>query len=242
MKSSFFSTLILFIVFLTSCAPTTTPATPMSDSAKNIRFLALGDSYTIGESVDEMERWPLQLAEQMKATTGFAAQYRGVDVDFVARTGWTTNELWNTIRQNPPQGPYDLVSLLVGVNDQYRGGSAERYRQDFRFLLGKAIRYAGGDPKRVLVLSIPDWGVTPYAVNDPRPAAQISAEIDAFNAVNKDEAQKTGVHYVDVTPISRQSTNDLTLLAPDGLHPSGKMYAAWAGLTLPEALAALGIK
>ena len=242
MKSLLFLTLIVLAVFQTGCTPTTLPSTPMPDSAKNIRFLALGDSYTIGESVGEAERWPLQLADLIKASPGFAGQYHRVDVDFVARTGWTTNELWNTIRQSPPQGPYDLVSLLVGVNDEYRGGSAEQYRQDFRFLLGKAISYAGGDPKRVLGLSIPDWGVTPYAVNDPRPAAQISAEIDAFNAVNKDEAQKAGVHYVDVTPVSRQSINDLTLLAPDGLHPSGKMYAAWAGLSLPEALAALGIK
>lgn len=237
MKYPILATLILLTFFLTGCSPAPSP-TPMPDSVKPIRFLALGDSYTIGESVSTAERWPEQLSEQIKV----AAPGKDVQIDMIARTGWTTNELWNAIRQSPPQGPYDLVSLLVGVNDEYRGGSAQQYREDFRFLLGKAIGYAGGDPQRVLVLSIPDWGVTPFAQNDPRPAAQISAEIDAFNAINKDEAQSAGVHYVDVTPISRQAPSDRDLIAFDGLHPSGKMYAAWASLSLPEALAALGIK
>ena len=227
MKYWHFVPLLLLTVSLAACAPTSQP-TPMPDTAKTIRFLALGDSYTIGESVGPSERWPVQLAMLLKE--------KGVNtqLDMIARTGWTTNELWSAIRQSPPQGTYDLVSLLVGVNDEYRGGSAEQYRQDFRFLLGKAIHYAGDDPQRVIVLSIPDWGVTPYAQNDPRPAAQISAEIDAFNAVNKDEAQKAGVRYVDITPISREAPKDPALIAPDGLHPSGKMYAAWAALALPE--------
>ena len=227
--------LLLLTIFLAACAPTPSP-TPMPDSAKNIRFLALGDSYTIGESVGQDERWPVQLAALMKPSLA----PKEIQLDIIARTGWTTTELWSAIRQSPPQGSYDLVSLLIGVNDEYRGGSTQQYRQDFNFLLGKAIHYAGGDPKHVIVLSIPDWGVTPYAQNDPRPAAQISAEIDAFNAINKDESQKAGVHYVDVTPISRQAPTNPALIAPDGLHPSGKMYAAWAALALPEALAALG--
>ena len=221
---------LLLLLFLTACAPTTPQPTLMPDPTKTIRFLALGDSYTIGESVGPSERWPVQLAALLKE--------KGVttELDMIARTGWTTNELWSAIRQSPPQGPYDLVSLLVGVNDEYRGGNAEQYRQDFRFLLGKAISYAGDDPKRVIVLSIPDWGVTPYAQNDARSAAQISAEIDAFNAVNKDEAQKAGVRYVDATPISREAPKDPALIAPDGLHPSGKMYAVWAALALPEVI------
>jgi lysophospholipase L1-like esterase len=211
----------------------------MSDSTNPpIRFLALGDSYTFGQSVSTADRWSVQLSEQIKV----AAPGKDVQLDIIAGNGWTTNELWNAIRYSQPQGPYDLVALLVGVNDQYRGGSAQQYREDFHFLLGKVIGYAGGDPQRVLVLSIPDWGVTPFAQNDPRPAAQISAEIDAFNAINKEEAQSAGVHYVDVTPISRQALSDRDLTAFDGLHPSGKMYAAWASLALPEALAALGIK
>lgn len=235
MKPLRFAILItLIFFFLTGCAPAISP-TPMSDSPKTIRFLALGDSYTIGQSVPQAERWPVQLSKLLTQ--------RGIEVDLsvIARTGWTTYELWDGIQQGPPQGTYELVSLLIGVNDEYRGGTVTQYRQDFRFLLGKAIGYAGGDPKHVMVLSIPDWGVTPYAQNDPRPAAQISAEIDAFNAVNKDESQKAGVHYVDVTPISRQAPDDRALIADDGLHPSGKMYATWATLALPEALSALGI-
>jgi lysophospholipase L1-like esterase len=234
MKIFFSVILILLALFMTGCALTPSP-TPMPDSSKTIRFLALGDSYTIGQSVPEPERWPVQLAAQLKQ--------RGekVDLTIIARTGWTVRELWQGIQYDPPQGTYDLVSLLIGVNDQYRGGSVTRYREDFRFLLEKAIGYAGGEPKRVVVLSIPDWGATPYAQNDSRSATQIAAEIDAFNAVNKDETQKTGARYVDVTPVSRQTPADPALIADDGLHPSGKMYAAWADLALPEALAVLGI-
>lgn len=209
---------------------------PKPDATKTFRFLALGDSYTIGESVSTSERWPVQLAARLTE--------KGIntELNMIARTGWTTIELWNAIRQNPPQGTYDLVTLLIGVNDEYRGGSTAQYRQDFRFLLGKAIHYAANDPRHVIVLSIPDWGVTPYAKTDTRPATQISAEIDAFNAINKDEAQKAGVRYVDGTPISRQAPKDRTLIAADGLHPSGKMYATWVALTLPEALAVLEMK
>ncbi len=240
MKPSRFTISITLILFLAGCAPALT-STPMPDSPKTIRFLALGDSYTIGRSVSDAERWPVQLINLIKTSPHFAQQNGEIEGEIIARTGWTTNELWRAIQQNPPQGTYELVSLLVGVNDQYRGGDSERYREDFRFLLGKAIGYAGGDPQHVIVLSIPDWGATPYARNDSRPVAQISAEINAFNAVNKDEAQKAGVRYVDVTPISRNAPADPALIAPDRLHPSGKMYAAWAALVLPEALAALGI-
>lgn len=233
MKSTLFALLMLFVLFLVACTSTTS-STPMPNF-KTIRYLALGDSYTIGESVPEAERWPLQLANQLKQ---HGIQ---VEVKIIARTGWTIRELWQGIQADPPQGTYDLVSLLIGVNDEYRGGSVERYRDDFRFLLNKGIHYAGGDGQRVIVLSIPDWSVTPYAQNDPRSTAQIAAEIDAFNVANRDEAQKAGVHYLDVTPSSRQAASDLALIAGDGLHPSGKMYAVWATLALSDALAALGI-
>jgi lysophospholipase L1-like esterase len=213
------------------------PATPMPTPAVHppIRLLALGDSYTIGESVDAASRWPVQLAALLEA------RGRAVDLRIIARTGWTTGELWQAIRQDPPAGTYDLVTLLIGVNDEYRGGSPEQYRQDFRFLLGKAIGYAGGQPDHVVVVSIPDWGVTPYAQNDPRPPAQIAGEIDAFNAVNRDEAARAGARYVDVTPFSRTAPADPALLAGDGLHPSAKMYAGWVRLSLPATLSALAI-
>ena len=135
------------------------------------------------------------------------------------------------------KGYYDLVSLLIGVNNQYRGYDINEYREQFRFLLSKSIEYAGNDSNRVIVLSIPDWGVTPFASGRDR--EQIAKEIDAFNLVSREESEKAGVRFVDVTPISREAINDLSLIASDGLHPSGKMYSEWAKLALPEALKVL---
>ena len=194
----------------------------------SVRYLALGDSYTIGESVNEAERFPNQLAA-MLANEGLPAE-----VTIIARTGWTTNELWQGIQSTTIEPPYDLVSLLIGVNNQYRGYDINEYREEFKFLLGKAIEYAGGDVKRVIVFSIPDWGVTPFAAG--RDTKKIADEIDAFNQVNLDESQKAGAHYVDVTPVSRQAVDNEALIASDGLHPSGSMYAQWAELALPIAL------
>ncbi len=130
-----------------------------------------------------------------------------------------------------PQGAYDLVALLIGVNNQYRGRDLQNYRAEFAALLKRAMACAGNRAARVIVLSIPDWGVTPFAGGRVR--AQIASEIDAFNAVNREETARAGAQYVDVTPISRQAATDAALIASDGLHPSGKMYAAWARLALP---------
>lgn len=199
-----------------------------------VRFLALGDSYTIGESVPEGERWPIQLSG-MLAEKGFAA-----DVTIIARTGWTTAELWQGIQDNPPSGTYDLVSLLVGVNNQYRGYDQTEYREQFRFLLSRSIEYAAGKSNHVAVLSIPDWGVTPYAAGRDR--AGIADEIDAYNSINREETLSIGANYLDITPASREAVDDPSLIAVDGLHPSGKMYAAWAGQTLPIALDILNKK
>lgn len=190
-----------------------------------IRYLALGDSYTIGESVPAEERWSNQLVKLL------AAEGVQMDVTIIARTGWTVDELWEGIQINPPKGTYNLVTLLIGVNDQYRGYSVNEYREDFRFILGKAIEYAGGDPAKVIVLSIPDWGVTPFAADRDR--QQITKQIDQFNLVNHEESQKAGVRYVDITPASRKAVSDLTLIASDGLHPSGEMYALWAQEVFP---------
>ncbi len=195
------------------------------------RYLALGDSYTIGESVPANERWSYQLVKLL------AEEGIQTEVTIIARTGWTVKELWAGIQANLPGETYDLVTLLIGVNDQYRGYPVDGYRADFRFMLGKAIEYAGGDPQKVVVLSIPDWGITPFAADRNR--EQIAQEIDAFNAVNRDESEKAGVHYVDVTPASRNAENDTTWIAADGLHPSGKMYAEWAEKVLPVALEVL---
>ena len=197
----------------------------------SLRYLALGDSYTIGESVPEPERFPNQLAALL------AKEEYSVDVTIIARTGWTTDELWQGIQAETVAPPYDLVSLLIGVNNQYRGRDIEEYREGFKFLLNKAIEYAGGDVNRVIVFSIPDWGVTPFARG--RDAQKIAAEIDAFNQINFEETQNAGAHYVDVTPVSRQAATNPALVAADGLHPSGEMYAEWAASALPIALTIL---
>ena len=194
---------------------------------RTIRYLALGDSYTIGESVSEGERWPDQLAELLRVD-GIA-----VEVTVIARTGWTTDELWQGIQARGVAPPYDLVSLLIGVNNQYRGSDIAEYREQFVFLLNKAIEYAGGEPNRVIVLSIPDWGVTPFAGS--RDSKQIAVEINRFNAVKREETEKSGAHYIDITPISRKAVTHPELIAGDGLHPSGEMYAEWAKLVLPVA-------
>ncbi len=190
------------------------------------RYLALGDSYTIGESVHEHERFPVQLVEQLRA--------RGVsiaDAAIIARTGWTTDELWNALDLREPQGTYELVTLLIGVNNQYRGRSAEAYRPEFVKLLQRAIAYAGNDASRVVVVSIPDWGVTPFG----RDRKNVGGEIDAFNAVNRAESLRLGAHYVDITPGSREALHDAALIANDGLHPSEKMYTRWVELITPIA-------
>ena len=189
------------------------------------RYLALGDSYTIGESVSVEDRWPNQLARLLEA--------EGVqtDVTIIARTGWTVDELWQGIQADLPEGKYDLVTLLIGVNNQYRGYALHGYQEDFRFMLGKAIESVGGNPDHVVVLSIPDWGFTPFAAG--RDTKLISQQIDEFNSVNLEETRFAGAHYVDVTDISRHAADEPALIAADGLHPSGKMYAMWAEKALP---------
>lgn len=191
----------------------------------SFRYLALGDSYTIGESVSAEERWPNQLAKLLET------DHIQADVTIIARTGWTTSELWQGIQASEIRLPYDLVSLLIGVNNQYRGYDINEYRDQFDFLLKKSIEYAGGDANHVVVLAIPDWGVTPFASSRDRD--QIAKNIDEFNLVNRELSDRADVHYVDITPISRGVVNDTALIALDGLHPSAKMYALWAEKTLP---------
>jgi lysophospholipase L1-like esterase len=203
----------------------------------SFRFLALGDSYTIGERVAENECWPNQLAELIKSSLQFRETEGGAKVTILARTGWTTAELWQGIQTAKLEPPYDLVSLLIGVNNQYRDLALDDYRSEFANLVAQSVKFAGANPQRVIVLSIPDWSVTPFA--EGRDRAQIAAEIDAFNAVNREQSARVGVCYVDVTPVSRLAISDPSLLAPDGLHPSGRMYSQWTDLALPEAQAAL---
>ncbi len=223
---------LVFLSFLIGCHTSSPSGKNMESSTPNkqlgYRFLALGDSYTIGESVEYDGRWPVQLASLLRSD--------GIPVDdplIIATTGWTTDELNKGIDNAKPEGTYDLVSLLIGVNNQYRGRSAEEYREELKALLQRAITFAGGRTAHVIVLSIPDWGVTPFAVDRDR--AKIAREIDQFNAINKEEALKSGSYYVDVTPVSRRAIVDPALVASDGLHPSAKMYAEWTKLVFPIA-------
>lgn len=200
------------------------------------RFLALGDSYTIGEAVAEDQRWPVQLVRLLRR--------RGVaiaDPEIVATTGWTTAELEAGIDAAAPEGPYALVSLLIGVNDQYRGHSVESLAAGFERLLRRAIDFAGGEPGRVLVLSIPDWGVTPFADGDARGRRAIAEAIDACNAAERELAVAAGARWVSTEAASRRAADDPALTAQDGLHPSGLLYAEWAELALPAAMAGLGV-
>ena len=189
------------------------------------RLLALGDSYTIGEGVAPAERWPEQLAAAL------AAEGIAVDVEVVARTGWTVADLDAGIDAADLQGPFDLVTLLIGVNDQYRGGYPDDYHLEFDAVLRRAIEFAEGDPGRVIVVSIPDWGVTPFAA--ARVEEGVSGVIDAFNRAAREEAVAAGAAWVDVTGISR--SQEPGLLADDDLHPSGEQYRRWAEMILPVA-------
>ncbi len=220
------------LLVITACTSTPEDAVTTTDrSPSATRFLALGDSYTIGQSVDPDERWPVHLARQLE-NSGISF----VDVQIVARTGWTTSELVEGIDGADPAGPFDLVTLLIGVNNQFRGLELDQYRAEFEGLVDRAIGFAGGDPSRVIVVSIPDWGVTPFAAGYS--ADIIATEIDAFNSVGEEEAIRVGAHWVDITAVSR--SDEPGLVAGDGLHPSGAQYQAWVDLILPVALQALG--
>ena len=196
-----------------------------------LSYLALGDSYTIGEGADERERWPVQLAKTMRDRGTHLAEPR-----IIARTGWTCEELLTAIEDSAVPGPWDLVTLLAGVNDQYRGYGPRRYRGDFAELLDRVAGFAKL-PKRLVVLSIPDWGVTPFA--EGRDRAAIGKELDSFNRIAADLATTAGAAFVDITPLTRLAATDGTLLVSDGLHPSGIMYRMWVERVLPVAARAL---
>ena len=198
------------------------------------RFLALGDSYTIGEGVGADGRWPNQLVAALRRDAVAIDEPR-----IVAQTGWTTDELAAAIDASALQPPYDLVTLLIGVNNQYRGREVENYRDEFRALLARAIALAGHRPQRVVVVSIPDWGVTRFGRESGRDPAQIARELDEYNAANARIAAELGVRYADVAPAARAGGADPDQLAADGLHPSAAMYRRWLDAVLPAARMAL---
>ncbi|HET9423761.1 MAG TPA: SGNH/GDSL hydrolase family protein [Gemmatimonadaceae bacterium] len=199
----------------------------------SLSFLALGDSYTIGEGVDEQDRWPVQLARALRDA--------GRDIEdprIIARTGWTTDELMEAIDASGVTGDWDLVTLLAGVNDQYRGYEPDRYQESFSAMVGCALGFAKL-PERLLVLSIPDWGITPFAEGRDRQA--IGKQIDIFNSIAADLAFGVGSQFVNITPLTRLSATQPGLLVSDGLHPSGEAYRMWVGKVLPVAARALDV-
>ncbi len=190
-------------------------------SMKTYTYLALGDSYTIGEQVPFADNYPNQAVQLLRK--------KGVDFhapEIVARTGWTTDELQFGINNRLFRSSYDFVTLLIGVNNQYRGRTVEEYEEQFTVLLEQALAFAGNRKERVAVLSIPDWGITPFAAT--REGGKIAEEIDRFNEVNQRVSTAAGIHYIYITGLTREAAQDASLLAPDGLHPSGKEYQRWA--------------
>ena len=195
-----------------------------------MRILALGDSYTIGEGVAADDRWPNQLVRMLRA--------RGTDVadpEIVARTAWTTDELLDAIDEAQPKGPYDIVLLLIGVNDQYRSRPVSSFATEFKKLLRRAKGFAGNEAKRVLAVSIPDWGATPYA--NGRDRDRIGREVQAYNDAGRDLAVAAHIQWVDITTMTREMLTNAQLVAEDGLHPSGEMYKRWAEHLVPIVLA-----
>lgn len=237
-----FAISILILLLVNSCKKAdvkiyTMPSPPIvippADTGTAKTYLALGDSYTIGQSVPVADRFSVQAATSLTAGgTKFSAP------EIIAQTGWTTANLLNTLAAAPPaKTTYDIVTLLIGVNNQYQHRTQQEYTDQFSILLNKAIAYAGNNNKRVIVLSIPDYGVTPYAAGSNR--AEIAKDIDAFNLINKNITTQAGVTYLDITGYSRLAANDASLTASDGLHPSGIEYKVWADALVPLVMAAL---
>jgi lysophospholipase L1-like esterase len=208
----------IVIVFIFSSANTQYSSL---NSKEKMKLLCLGDSYTIGESVLLQENFPYQTVQILRNT---GHDFNAPEI--IAKTGWTTDELQSAINSHKFLPKYDFVTLLIGVNNQYRGRSVEDYKPEFESLLKRAIQFAGNDTNHVFVLSIPDWGATPFA--EGRDRKQIAKEIDDYNAANKAIAEKYKVQYIDITPGTREVANDPSLVATDGLHPSAKDYNRWA--------------
>ncbi|MEO9173457.1 MAG: SGNH/GDSL hydrolase family protein [Mucilaginibacter sp.] len=215
---------------------TNTPTKPDTIvKVDSLSYIALGDSYTIGQSVPLTDSYPYQVTGLLK-NDGLPVSVPKI----IAITGWTTDNLIAAINQRGLIGKkYDFVTLLIGVNDQYQGLSQANYKTKFAQVLNTAITFAKGDTSRVFVLSIPDYGVTPFANGND---AVIGPLIDQFNAINKKISLAAGVHYLDITGISRNAAMDASLVAPDGLHPSSKMYTEWVNLLEPMVKARLKMK
>ena len=187
------------------------------------KYLALGDSYTIGEAVDVKQKWPVQLLDKLSKVNSEINE-----LEIIAQTGWTAQQLITATAESTLEPPYGLISLLIGVNNQFQGQLAENFRPSFIELIDRAVILSGNIKERVFVLSIPDWGATPFANSLQR--SEITKQINEFNSIIKYEAEQRNVKFYNITDISRNALNDLSLIANDNLHPSGKMYAQWVSL------------
>lgn len=220
---------LFLLSFLFSCKKdkvTSEPYNPIPVPAKTFTYLALGDSYTIGQAVAEYDRFPRQTVTLLKQQGK-----RIADPVYIAQTGWTTSNLRSAINnQNPPT--YDLVSLLIGVNDQYQRIDTTTYGINFTQLLERAILLAGGSRAHVFVVSIPDYSITPFV--HPLDKARVSMEVDRFNAINRRITNAYNVSYTDITPSSREGATNPALIAPDNLHPSELEYRKWATMLAPK--------
>ena len=222
MKKSLF--LLLLLVFLSGCSST---SGVVNSNDADFSYLALGDSYTIGESVPADQRWPVQLAERLR-TRG----YKMAAPKIIAKTGWTTGNLLDAMETElDVQRDFDLVSILIGVNNQYQNKSISEYETDLNELFRKAINHSRTREKGVFAVSIPDYGATPFGEEN---AERIGREIDEFNAVFRKVAEAYNVSFYNITPVSREAKNNPELIAEDGLHPSGLMYRYWVDLILDE--------
>lgn len=217
---------LLSLVLLFACGSKSTDETVSIEPIveKPMKYLALGDSYTIGEGVSEELRYPNQVVEKINKE----GNQTWLPAKIIAKTGWTVDELEAGIDEETLLAePYDLVTLLIGVNNQFRGRAVEEFKVDFEKILLRAIGFTGGLQNHVIVLSIPDWGITPFAINRKSDQEKIASEIDAYNQVCKEISEKYGVYYIDITEDYRDIGDQPEMLAEDGLHPSGKVYTRW---------------
>ena len=222
---------ILSVILFSDCEPkekmeNTSSALSTSHDTSGIRYLALGDSYTKAECEIPANSYPEKLVNKIRE--------KGIKVSnhtVIAQTGWRTDNLKDAIDAASLENNFDIVSLLIGVNNQFQGKSPENYRKEFRELLELSIYYAKGRKDKVFVLSIPDYGATPYGSRNPR---YIGQQIELFNKINKEVTDSVGVKYFDITPISKEAKTDAELTCTDGLHPSAKMYDRWVELMLSD--------